>query len=397
VREVFHRRGHGQSLHQIARWLNELGVPLQRVSKRADGGYWRAARVSNILRNPIYRGEFLWNASATIRARAKKSGRELKVESFARPQLRLVADELWYRCNDNIISRSGYGGGKHALAGLVTCGDCGSVLVLSSQSRCRSLYCANCTAAKAMGVQPQAQTATVATAGVEKLLRTALQAFLTPVFISTFRAKLQNKLSGNPRDDIQKQERELARHKSAQERFSHMLWATEQDDPVLMARYEESREKVRSIGVRLQALSSVGAEVNQDVINAQMQVDPGVLLDSVFESAIAPERLRALLARLFPEIVFEGKPDGRYTSTFRIRFAVGQALALASETDCLLSDTSQVRYQLSYHPRRKGPHEPGWSVQALADGPDSLAAASVGEQLALLPAPTGQGVPAQMV
>lgn len=128
-----------------------------------------------------------------------------------------------------------------------------------------------------------------------------------------------------------------------------------------------------------------------------MQVDPGVLLDSVFESAIAPERLRALLARLFPEIVFEGKPGGRYTSTFRIRFAVGQALALASETDCVLSDTSQVRYQLSYHPIRKGPHEPGWSVQALADGPDRLTAAPVGEQLALLRAPTGQGVPAQMV
>src|SRR5690606_18371621 len=128
--------------------------------------YWRAARVKNLLRNPIYRGEFHYNGSTTYQSRAQKKGIEVSVRCFARPELRLVADELWHRCNENIISRSGYGGGKHAFSGLIECGHCTSTLVLSSsRHRSRSMYCASCTSAKSMNGDKQALTSTVSVEG----------------------------------------------------------------------------------------------------------------------------------------------------------------------------------------------------------------------------------------
>lgn len=367
VRNIFRKRGEGQSMHQIARSLNEQGVPMQRKSKRADGGYWRASRVNNILKNPIYRGEFMWNNSTTIRARAKKSGRELKVKSFARPQLRLVSDELWYRFNDKIISRTGYGGGKHPFAGLVTCGDCGSVLVLSSQSRCRSLYCANCTTAKAMGVQPARQTSTVAAAGFQFLLRSALRSFLTPGFIEMFRAKLHQQMTGDQRHELERLEQELTQQKRSQERLSRLLASAEHDDPVLKARYDESRDKARALSNRLDTLRAHSGLIDRDAINAQMRIDPLALLSGMLDADVAPEKMRALIARLFPEVIFEGKPLGRYSSVFSIRFSMGEALALASGTESMLADAAVRRYQLTYHPIARGRRIPEWTVRELPD------------------------------
>ena len=118
ITKIFTMRSEGKSMHQIAKYLNDQGVPLTRAARTINGGFWRPSRVKGILMNPIYRGEFLWNNSTTVRNKAKKSGCEVIVQSFLRPKLRIVSDEMWFRCNDGIISRSGYGGGKHALAGL---------------------------------------------------------------------------------------------------------------------------------------------------------------------------------------------------------------------------------------------------------------------------------------
>jgi DNA invertase Pin-like site-specific DNA recombinase len=197
VRNIFTKRAEGQSMHQIARWLNEAGVELAREKQKIDGGFWRASRVKALLCNTIYRGVFTWNGSARIRADALKNGRVLDIKVFPRPDLRLVSDDIWYRCNDKTGRRSAYGGGKHALAGLIRCGCCDSKLVLSSQSRCRSVYCANCTAAKAVAGKNAGMTSTVSAAGVQVLLSKALQHLLTPTFVDHFRDCLRDKLTGD--------------------------------------------------------------------------------------------------------------------------------------------------------------------------------------------------------
>ena len=366
VREIFERRACGESMHSIARFLNDRGVPTRRRALKSDGGFWRPAAVQNLLSNPIYKGVFVWNDSTTLRSRAAKSGRTLEAQMFPRPELQLVSEELWSQCNAKHATRSGYGGGKHALAGLLTCGYCQSTLVLSAQSSCRSLYCANCTVAKAAASQDERLTSTVAAVGVQMLLVEAARYFLTASFVDAFKASLRERLSGGVELELQEAKKELARLERGQERLSHMLASADEDDSLLTARYAEARERVRDQRLRLEKLQAGVASVDRNAIESQLEtVDVSRVLQSLFDAELSPQRVRAVLGRLFPEIVFEGKLS-RYCSFFKIRFAVGAALALASSTGTVDEAGREMRFELRYAPdRSKGRSGSPWSVKVL--------------------------------
>ncbi len=365
VREIYARRERGQSMQQIATWLNEAGVACSRKAKREDGGYWRPARIRQLLSNPIYAGRFVFHGSNTHRAMADKLGIAVVEEIFERPELRLISDEVWHRCNSPKVQRSISGGGKHVLAGLITCGCCGGTLVLSAHRRAPSVYCANCTVAKAVTAHGERQTVTVAAAGVQLLLTKALRYFLTPAFLEAFRNSLRAKLQGDLTSVLKAAQSELARLQRVQERLSHMLTSADADDPVLTARYDETRCRVRAAQSTLTTLEAGQERVDRRAIEAQLEVEPATLLDGLFDTEIPPERVRAVLRRLFPELLLEGKL-GRYTSTFRIRFAVGAALSLASETETVMDGEIVARFQLKYTPdNRSGHNESRWAATLL--------------------------------
>lgn len=365
VREIYERRELGQSMHQIARWLNETQVPTSRQARKNSGGFWRPARVRGLLSNPIYRGEFHWHSSANYQAMAKKKGVNDEVTVYLRPQLRLVSDETWYRCNTGSISRSGYGGGKHALSGLLTCGCCGSTLVLTAQRRCRSVYCAQCTEAKASHEETDRQTVTVATVGVERLLKEALSYFLTPAFIEAFRASLRQKLEGDPRPELEALRKRLRQLETLQERYSRLL-AGDAEDDVLEKRYRECRQQVKEAKVQLQRLEAGMVKLDAQAVEAQLRIDPCGLIDGLFDSELPPERLRAVLARLFPCIVFLGK-RGRYRSYFRVEFAAGAAMSLASETSTVDTKTVTRHFRLRYTPDNWLEASQRWSVEVATE------------------------------
>ncbi|MCE1243790.1 recombinase family protein [Oryzomicrobium sp.] len=360
VREIYARREQGQSMHQIARWLNENQVPTSRKARKNSGGYWRPSRVRGLLSNAIYRGEFQWHNSANYQAMAKKKGLDDEVTAYPRPHLRLVSNETWYRCNTGGISRSGYGGGKHALSGLLTCGCCGSTLVLSTQKRCRSLYCAQCTVAKASFDEGERQTVTVATVGVERLLKEALSYFLTTEFIEAFRASLRQKLEGNPQPELEALRKRLRQLETQQERYSRLL-AGDTEDEVLEKRYLECRQQVREAKARLQRLEAGIVKLDAQAVEAQLRVDPRGTIEGFFDSELPPERLRAVLARLFPSIVFLGK-RGRYNSFFSVEFAAGSAMSLVSETETVDTKTVTLHFRLRYTPDNWMEASQRWSV-----------------------------------
>lgn len=364
VRQMFERRKAGQSMHQISQWLNDLGVPIARKSRKADGGYWRPSRIRNLLSNTIYRGEFVWHGSTTFRNRVEKRGDAVTERRYSRPELRLVSDETWALCNTKTNRRSGYGGGKHALAGLVSCGCCGGTLVLTSKSRCRSLYCANCTVAKACTQQTARLTVTVAAAGMEKLLTEALQFFLTPDFVKAFRQSLHDKLTAGSRHEHEVWEKELKRLQRSQTRLAHMLANVDGDDAILQTQYEETRRLAHEAQAKLTVLAAEQADIDRQAVTAQLDIEPASVLAGLFEAGLPPERLREMLRRLFPFIELEGK-DGRYRSLFRVRFAGGAALALASGTECQIDESLECRFMLRYIPDNRMGNPPRWEVTVL--------------------------------
>jgi len=363
VRDIFTRRKNGASMNDIARWLNDSGVPCAREAQIEDGGFWRPSRVRGILSNPIYRGVFVWHGSTTYKNRAEKRGEEVVQRHYARPDLRLVSDEDWFLCNADSKTRKNYGGGKNALAGVLTCGCCGGTLVLTAKSRCQSLYCAVCTTAKASTTTTERLTSTIATTGVQFLLTEAMRFFLTPEFVEVFRGALHAKLTGGARYEYEACLKDLKRCQAIQNRFSRMLATVDEDDPLLEGRYEEARRLVREAEARLKVLEAGQIKIDEQAIATQLKTNPSEILDGLFDSAVPTEQLRAMLRRLFPSIVFEGK-NGRYHSFFRVQFCPGAALAVASNTACQFDEAIEYRFGLRYVPLR-GKNEPYWELISL--------------------------------
>lgn len=367
VREIFERRAKGQSMHQIARWLNESGVACSRSGRDGSPAVWRPARVKNILQNPIYRGVFVWHGSSSVHYKAKKKGVALEQKEFARPSLRLVSDEIWFRCSSKSISRTGYGGGKHAFSGLITCGCCGGTLVLSAQTkRTRSVYCASCTVAKSTQGQQDRQTDTVAIEGVEALLKQALKTFLTPAFIAEFQHSLMTRLEGDQTPLIHQKETDISAAKRALVRLSKMLVAN--DDDLLEARYNETRAQLFKLEAELEKLVLESEKIDAASIQQLLSVDPSNLIDGLFDEDIPPEELRTHLVRLFPSIVFEGK-QSHFRSVFRVRFDVAAALSFAGDLESPEYWEKEQRFEVRYVPTHRHQESKGhWTVTLLAEG-----------------------------
>lgn len=367
VRDIFARRESGQSMHQIAKWLNDAGVPCSRKAKTSNGGFWRPSSIRALLSNPIYRGEFHWHGSATYRDKAMKQGVPIKVQVFNHPELRMVNDETWHRCNGKTGSRTNYGGGKNALAGIVTCGCCGGTLAVSASKRVPSLYCPSCTIAKHMDGQNERLSATIATVGVQFLLTEAMKMLLSPAFLDAFKKSLRQRLTGDDTRVLLEARAELARQLRAQERLSHLITADDTGDAVLETRYAEVRAKVRGLHIRVEELEAGKSRFDPDVLEAQLQVDPAEELAKLFEEDLPPHRLRMVMGRLFPSIVFEGK-ERRYTAHFTVRFAPGAALAEASGTESIVGEEVEMRFRLCYSPRRHfDTGEQRWTVTRIVE------------------------------
>ena len=71
-------------------------------------------------------------------------------------------------------------------------------------------------------------------------------------------------------------------------------------------------------------------------------------------------------------MVFEGK-QGRYLSTFRIRFAPGVALAQASGTCVVSAIELEGRFQLKYTPSNSKEKPGYWTVEVLSEQPAQAA------------------------
>lgn len=349
VREIYARCAKGESRHQVARWLNTSGVPIRRKPRTERGGHWTAARVRSVLINPIYRGVFVWHGSETYAYAMKARCAPVEKHEYAHDELRLVEDDIWYRCNTKITHRSGYGGVKYPLSGLINCGSCGAILsVQSVNHKGRALFCAACTNAKQFGVDADRQTNTVSVDGVKDMLVTALRFFVAKPLIEAFHQKLTSVLTGDKRVELQDTAKRLKELTAAQTRLSHMLANVSEDDPILTERYEETRTKALAAKSRLDELEAGMEAVNQDAVQTQLNVDPMTYLENLFNTDIPPHELQALLIRLFPKIVFKDKL-GHRTSIFDVHFAPGVAIALASDTETIIKDESHAQFSVRYY------------------------------------------------
>ncbi len=200
------------------------------------------------------------------------------------------------------------------------------------------------------------------------MLTRVLERFISEPFLQAFRQSLRQRLTSDNSSEIEECATRLKKLKNAQERISCMLADAEGDDETLAKRYKETRKQVNEVQQQLAKLQTGSQLLDRAAVEAQLQIDPRTLLSKLFDANAPPHELRTVLARLFPAVVFEGKA-GRYLSKFRVRFAPGVALGMASGTTCLTEQEVEECFTLQYIPSNQREKPGYWDVEALEPPP----------------------------
>lgn len=143
VRRIMRQYADGQSPRDIARSLNEDGIPSPR------GTTWNASTLNGnegrgygILTNPIYAGEIVWNRVRMVRDpdTGKRISRPNPPEEWRRasaPHLRIVDADLWHAVQERKEGRAPVKPmpkidrrAKRILSGLLKCCHCGGGLTM---------------------------------------------------------------------------------------------------------------------------------------------------------------------------------------------------------------------------------------------------------------------------
>lgn len=145
VERIFQIYAEGSSFDKIARALRADGIPAPRPPRRNSVPGWSPDGISEILRNPIYIGQYIWKRTTSIRN--PKTRRMVTrpvpenewVRSY-REDWRIISDDLWNKVQARRELRRHIGirklGGlertkrseKYLFSGLLYCGLCGGTI-----------------------------------------------------------------------------------------------------------------------------------------------------------------------------------------------------------------------------------------------------------------------------
>lgn len=368
VREMFQNRKNGMSLNQIAAILNGKGVPTSRQERTEKKLYWRAAAIWRMLENPMYKGLYQVNFG-----RHKKT-EERRMAQRLMPDLALVSEYDWQVVQEmgkrsppaaeKLLSavakdqRGSYGGGKHPFTGVFRCGACGVFLSCHHPKHSSAtMHCIQCENATKVGV-PGRQPLYLSMKGLHVLLRWLLERVLSTDAITRYRAVLKKRLVGGREAELEAVKLDLSKAERSQVRLARLLQEIDTDDPMLEGQYRKTRTDVLELRQKFEALETGMRELNGEAIRRQLDVDLDVVVDRFLLEAVAPERTRALLNRIFPSLILRGKTD-RYTAFFEVHVKPGAILAEASETPLMVDGREVMWVRLT----TSGSKFPNWTVE----------------------------------
>jgi site-specific DNA recombinase len=119
IQEMYRRAGDNHSYNSIGTWLRESGIPGKKGSTQ-----WHVTNVMQIIKNPIYKGEFVYARDNRKRSRT--------LEAITIPVPAMVSAEVWQ------LAQRGFTGRKHRrglLTGYIFCAVCGHSMVLAGSGK----------------------------------------------------------------------------------------------------------------------------------------------------------------------------------------------------------------------------------------------------------------------
>ncbi len=141
VEEIFHRAAQGQSPREIARWLNERGVPTPsryRPEARPGAEQWTARGLRKLLENPVYMGTLIQGKTQKLSFKSKsvRPVPEERRQITPHAHEAIVSQALFRQVQSRIVGRKTNGlRRENLLRGLAFCGDCGRNMTPADKGR----------------------------------------------------------------------------------------------------------------------------------------------------------------------------------------------------------------------------------------------------------------------
>jgi site-specific DNA recombinase len=362
VRDVFSMRYEGRSLNAIAEKLNQEGVPCPRRPLREKVAFWRPGTVHQLLANPIYRGVFVYHGSYYTRARAAKARTHVATEEFERPELRLVEDTVWFACNERSASRPFRGGGKHALAGIVSCGACLGAMTIMTGGSAPSIYCSKCAQKKRVARDIAPTVHYVSATALKRAMLHVLEYTLDDERVAELRRRLKVKLDGGQDARIA----ELRAEESRAQREIDGLCARivrlglEDDVPLEQAFLQKKQEKKR-ITEELEQVIQHADSFDRSALIKQLEVDPRVMLTLMFGDDVPVDRMRMVFSRVFETLCLVDRP-ARFVSVWKIVMCAGAVVASLTGTEPAFRGRTEFTVKVTTGPSRPTP----WHVEIVS-------------------------------
>lgn len=119
---IFNKYSELESTSLLRNLLNQLGIETKR------GGSWTTKTLSDIIRNPFYKGTYRYNYRETARGKKKKETEWITLEDN---HPAIISKDLWQQCNDIMDRNAQRSNAKfrsntktHIFSGLLECGEC---------------------------------------------------------------------------------------------------------------------------------------------------------------------------------------------------------------------------------------------------------------------------------
>lgn len=350
IRAMYKARFAGQSVGAIARNLNQQNVLPPHPGRCKGAPYWRPATVHRLLANTIYKGLFVWNGSGFTRAKARAKRKAIETIEYERPHLRLVTDEMWAACNPSAGQEKVRGGGRHALSGVATCGNCKAALSITGGPTSWGISCPQCEQAQRVG-GPQNFIGYSSLASAKQALEWCLRQVFTGEVLSEFHARLRARLTEGPAKEEAVLRKRVAELEASLQRLQRLSLDPDIGEEVLRKNLAEVSQELRAKQGQLNALLRRSSHVTQAAVALQSGIDPLALIHRLLHGEPEAYKVRATLRRLIKRFELVAK-NGRHCSVFELEFIPGVCVAELSESEVIDAGSVAFRVEVSTTARR---------------------------------------------
>ena len=241
VRRIFQLYSTGQySYATLAKQLRDEGY---NISAKVKCG---KTHIANILNNPIYIGDFIWNGKRYFNAKHEP----------------IISRELWSICQQIIQSRQNSGKTKRdfIFSNLIRCGDCGCFFVGEVKKQKYVYY--HCTGNRGGDCKKRSY---VREDKIEKALLDTLKSFeLSPELLELAKKALKNELEAQNfynEERIKSLEESIKKEKSRLDKLFDLYIGDEVEESIYRKKSKEITQKIDDMSMLYSSYMKTGVEI----------------------------------------------------------------------------------------------------------------------------------------